>query len=174
MGTGSEDSTRRIQVRFDPTRAAPHGQEATEPSQQRGANAPTSNNEWAEAKPPDPRRCRGGDAEGKRFVVATVRSTYKNAWPRRCNALKPHRANAHPERTENHAQGEPEGSIGETRLGPGLAAKPCDALARCRRDQGISAVRAVRPYLSITHIVKPYTLPPPAMQGCRTPHSPLP
>ena len=103
-----------------------------------------------------------------------MRSTDQDARPRRGEAVKPASPDAHPERAEHHAQGEAQGAIGEARLCPRLTPKPRDPLARCRRDQGISAVRAVRPYLSFAHMLKPYTLPPPTTEARRAPHSPLP
>ena len=151
MSADGEDGARRIEMRLNATGAAPDWKEPTETSQQRRSNAPAPNDEWAEAKPPDPRGRRRPDAECKRLVITTVRRTNKEARSRGGETIQTYPVHPHPERSEDQSQGEPKGTIREACLGPRLAPEPSNPLPLRGWDQGIAAVRAVCPNLSLTH-----------------------
>jgi hypothetical protein len=85
----SEDRRGCGEVRLNATATPPDWQESAEPTQHTGAHATTSNNEGAEAEPPDAWLRRHRNAKGERFVVATMRRADKDAWAGSSKAIKP-------------------------------------------------------------------------------------
>ncbi len=84
-----EDRRGGGEVRLNAAATAPDREESAESTQHAGANATAPNDEGAKAEPPDARLRRHRNAEGERFVVATVRRTNQDAWTRASEAIQP-------------------------------------------------------------------------------------
>jgi hypothetical protein len=93
----SEDRRCSGEVCLNAATTAPDREEPAESTQHAGANATAPNDEGAKAKPPDARLRRHRNAKGERFVVATVRRTYQDAWTRTSEAIQPIAAHAQAE-----------------------------------------------------------------------------
>jgi hypothetical protein len=83
----SEDRRGGVEVRLNAATSAPDREESTKSPQHASANATSPNDEGTEAEPPDARLCWHRDAEGERFVVATMRRANKDAWARAVKAI---------------------------------------------------------------------------------------
>ena len=77
------------EMRLNAAATAPDREEPAESTQHTSADSPATNDERAEAEPPDARLRRHRNAKGKRFVVATVWRANKDAWTRTSEAIQP-------------------------------------------------------------------------------------
>jgi hypothetical protein len=77
------------EVRLNAAATAPDREESAESTQHASAKAPAPNDKGAEAEPPDARLRWHRNAEGERFVIATMWRADKDAWARTVEAIKP-------------------------------------------------------------------------------------